>query len=78
MYAILDTIRHICLCHKCGQRFCWQLNLLIADIQIRGAQIPGATSLWWLNIVQWCLIFVGCQYRTCVMLHLWHLEFWGR
>jgi len=24
------------------------------------------------------LIFVGCQYRTCVMLPLWHLEFWGK
>lgn len=47
MYAILDTIRHIHLCHKCGQRFCWQNNLLIGDIRIRGAQIPGATSLWW-------------------------------
>jgi hypothetical protein len=43
-----------------------------------GAQIPDARSPWWLNFVQWCLIFVGPQYGTCFMSPLWRLECWGR
>jgi hypothetical protein len=43
----------------------------------RSAQIPGARSPDWLNVVRWYLIYVGHWYGTCITSPSWHLKFWG-
>ena len=38
--------------------------------------ILGAKLLWPINFVGWRQIFVGPQYRICLMSPLWLLDFW--
>ena len=40
---------------------------------VRGAQIVGASSPGWQNIVWWCPKFVGPQCGTCCMSPCWQL-----
>jgi hypothetical protein len=45
----------------------------------RGAQIPGASSPWWLNFIRWRLLLVSRQYGTGFMsTAVWggSLDFW--
>lgn len=42
-----------------------------------GTQIPGVTSQWLLNAIQWRLIFVRDHYETSFMLSCRFLQIWG-
>jgi hypothetical protein len=49
----------------------------IITCYVRGTQIPGTRLPGWQNYIQWCLIFVRLQNRTCFITLFWYLEFWG-
>jgi len=49
----------------------------IITCYVRGTQIPGTRLPGWQNFIQWCLIFVGLQNRTCFISLFWYTEFWG-
>jgi len=46
-------------------------------LMMRGAQIPGDMSPWWLNSVLWHLILVGPWGGTSFLSHFLHLECWS-
>jgi hypothetical protein len=43
----------------------------------RGAQTAGAMSVWWLNFLQFRIMFVDLHRGTGLMLQFWRLEYWG-
>jgi hypothetical protein len=64
-----------------GHQFCSAAVVFnqtyFALAQTRSAQIPSASSPSRLNIVLWCLILVGPQYRSSLMSNFWRMEFCG-
>ena len=47
------------------------------NCQYKGAPIPEVSLPGQVNLICWCLIFVGSECGTCLMSPLWCLEFWG-
>ena len=69
--GLLQVHGHIFIkCSSIKQKF-----LLSPETQWRGAQVLGAKSLWWLNVVSWHLIFLGPQCGSCFMSSLWCHQF---
>jgi len=63
------------LYHQCVCVIRKKLLLMIYKHLIRGAQIPGAMSLWQPDFLWWHLISAGPLYETCFMSLFWFLEF---